>query len=245
MDGQSTDGTVDLLKRFQRDNPCLVWSSEADRGQANALNKALELVDTEYFGWLNADDCYLEGGLSKLVEAVMMAQAAAPVIVYGDYQRIDGENRVVKWRRQPSFRLFDCINGYLTVQNSAAIFRTEVVRRLGGFDEALQFAMDYDLVIKVSRQGEVAHVREYVGQFRVHESSKTSTLQDLCARETAAVRRKYSGNGSFAQAVVTPMVKLRVAYRMFWEGCVPCRLGFHPRTLVNPDRPVRQPGYVE
>ena len=61
MDGGSTDGSVKVLAQFGGSHPKLCWTSEHDKGQSDALNKALKLVDTEYFGWLNADDKYCPG----------------------------------------------------------------------------------------------------------------------------------------------------------------------------------------
>jgi len=37
VDGGSTDGTIDILKRYNH----LIWIAEKDRGQADALNKGL------------------------------------------------------------------------------------------------------------------------------------------------------------------------------------------------------------
>ena len=54
VDGGSTDGTVDILKRY----PHLVWMSEKDRGQADALNKGLALAKGDIVGWVNSDDYY-------------------------------------------------------------------------------------------------------------------------------------------------------------------------------------------
>ncbi len=59
MDGGSSDDTVALLQAA----PSVTWRSEPDRGQSHALNKALELADGEWIGWLNADEFYLPGVL--------------------------------------------------------------------------------------------------------------------------------------------------------------------------------------
>jgi len=191
-DGGSTDGAVEVLERFGKLNPRLVWSSGADRGQADALNQALTHVHTAFFGWMNADDVYMTGGLAALMAAIPQGCAGETAIVYGDYQCIDQEGGILRSRRQPSFSRFDCLYGYLTVQNVAAIFNASITRHTSGFESSLRFAMDYDLVLRLAGQGAVVHTRAFVGQFRLHQAAKTSRMQDVCRAETLAIRLKHS-----------------------------------------------------
>jgi len=52
MDGGSDDGTVALLEAADD----VVWRSEPDTGQSDALNKAMAAADGNWLGWLNADE---------------------------------------------------------------------------------------------------------------------------------------------------------------------------------------------
>ena len=56
VDGGSTDGTIDIMRRY----PHLIWSSEADNGQADALNKGLSKATGDIIGWINSDDYYAD-----------------------------------------------------------------------------------------------------------------------------------------------------------------------------------------
>lgn len=218
MDGGSTDGSVEVLSKWAADHPWFEFVSEPDRGQSDACRKALEQVETDYFFWLNADDMLVEDGLRNLLSA---AARGNPAIVYGDYLRIDGEGRVSAERRQPSFRYWDCLHGYLTVQNASALFNATKLRSAGGFDTSLQFVMDYDIILKLARQGDVRHVRAFCGAFRVHGTRKTTTLDDVCQRETEDLRTKYGvpQNASLRKTLAY-FVKLRVGLRMVFEGCM-------------------------
>ncbi len=228
MDGGSSDGSIEILDEFSRTNRNLTWRSELDDGQSDALNKALDMVDTRYFAWLNADDCYLPRKLETLVQA---AQAApAPTIVYGDYQVIDANGDLLKRRQQPSFNYWDCLYSYLTVQNCAAIFRTDICRDTGGFDRNFQFCMDYDLILRLARNGPVRHVREYVGSFRHHAGAKTSRLQEVCESETERLRLKVSGRSARSLRWRNWIGTIRVAGRMITEGCIKSRL---PKNYVT------------
>lgn len=222
MDGGSRDGSADILSDFSKTNHNLVWTSESDEGQSDALNKALALVDTTYFGWLNADDCYLPARTGALLSATHSEQT--PSIVYGDYQVINTQGRLLRQRRQPSFDYTDCLYSYLTVQNCAAIFHTGLCRSTGGFDRSLNFCMDYDLILRLARNGPVRHVKEYVGCFRLHEAAKTSRLQDVCEAETRRLRIKFSGQSPRSLRWRYWLGTTRVACRMMIEGCIGSRL---------------------
>ena len=54
LDGGSTDNTLSILKKY----PHLKWVSEPDEGQADALNKGLQMASGDIVGWINSDDYY-------------------------------------------------------------------------------------------------------------------------------------------------------------------------------------------
>ena len=56
IDGGSTDGSVDIIKKYEK--YLIYWVSEGDRGQSHALNKGFYKASGDIYGWLNADDLY-------------------------------------------------------------------------------------------------------------------------------------------------------------------------------------------
>ena len=63
IDGGSTDGTVDILHKY---DGSLTWISEKDRGQSHAINKGFQMATGEVLAYLNADDVYEPGALVKV-----------------------------------------------------------------------------------------------------------------------------------------------------------------------------------
>lgn len=223
MDGGSTDGTVERLKEWAEAHSWFEFVSEKDNGQSDACQKALAKVDTEYFLWLNADDELMDGAVEKLLDAI--GEGEHPAIVYGDYVRIDGEGKVFAKRRQPTYNYWDCLHGYLFVQNAAAIFNTNLLRQCGGFDSSLRFVMDYDIILKLGKIGPVKHVKWFCGAFRVHATSKTTTIDDVCQRETEVLRTRYGVTmNPVLRKMAFRIAKSRVYWRMLLQGCMKDRL---------------------
>ena len=84
MDGGSTDGTLDILRRYEGN---LRWVSGPDLGTADAINRGFALSRGEIFTYLNADDEYLPGAVSAAVRAFQAEPEAS--VVYGDAWWVD------------------------------------------------------------------------------------------------------------------------------------------------------------
>src|ERR671938_917569 len=80
VDGGSADGSVEIIRRYE--DRLAWWTSEPDRGQAHALNKAFTRARGDYVGWLCADDTLLSGAIGRLVAALEADLGA--VLAYGD-----------------------------------------------------------------------------------------------------------------------------------------------------------------
>src|ERR1700750_2702693 len=62
IDGGSTDNSVALIRKYEA--WLAYWTSEADRGQAHAINKGLERVTGSLWGWINSDDLLNQNSLA-------------------------------------------------------------------------------------------------------------------------------------------------------------------------------------
>ena len=56
IDGDSTDNTVEIIKRHASSNSNLIWKSEPDKGMYDALNKAVDLASGNIIYCMNSDD---------------------------------------------------------------------------------------------------------------------------------------------------------------------------------------------
>lgn len=191
MDGASSDGSVDILRSY---GGRVRWRSEPDRGQSDALNKALSLAGGEIIGWCNSDDIYLPGAVRQAVE-ILTADPELDLF-YGDCLYIDADGNVIGRHGTKPFSLRRLIwydSGYFNIQ--AMFFRRRVIERVGGFDIGLHYALDYDWLIRVGKSCNVRYVPVCLGAFRRHEDATQGKANKAkYFREVTAVSRRHGGN---------------------------------------------------
>lgn len=90
IDGDSTDGTLDVIKCYLDNISILV--SEKDNGIYDAMNKGLKLAKGRYISFLNAGDWYNIHSLEKIQEQIFLNQELE--IIYGDLLFIRGRSKI-------------------------------------------------------------------------------------------------------------------------------------------------------
>jgi len=189
-DAGSTDCTLEVIRRYE--GRLLGWRSHADRGQSAAINEGIARGKAPYVGWLNSDDWLLPGGLQRLI-AAMEGNPAAPMA----YARVwNHDERTGKMRRNLEVRPFSerLMAQLCIVSQPATLIRRSAWEAVGGVDEKLHMAMDYDLWWKLYRRfGPPAFVEDLVAVNRKHGETKTNNQRRLHYREAMDVVRKHYG----------------------------------------------------
>ena len=80
FDGGSTDDSVEVIRQYEA--KITAWKSEADGGQAKAINQAFERSSGEIFCWINSDDFLLPGTLRR-VARWLRERIDTPALIYG------------------------------------------------------------------------------------------------------------------------------------------------------------------
>jgi hypothetical protein len=76
---------------------------------------------------------------------------------------------------------------------SGSLFvRRQHLVAIGGFDPSLHGCMDFDLLLRLDAAGRSRHLGRTIGQFRMHDASKSSTIGLVFLREALRVRRRYA-----------------------------------------------------
>ncbi len=187
QDGGSTDDTLDILRSF---GERVAWISERDGGQADALNKGLARASGDVVLLLNADDVILPGSLAAATAAFELDRDLA--FAYGDFDMIDGAGALVRRYRSSRYSWERVYARGCYIFIGSLFVRRQVLMEIGGFDASLRACMDFDLLLRLDGNRRSMHLRRTIGQFRMHDSSKSSTIGSVFIREAFRVRRRYA-----------------------------------------------------
>lgn len=194
MDGGSKDGSADILRDYSARPGWehLQWRSEPDKGQSDALNKALRMATGDVVGWLNADDRYRPNCFETILRGFETYSQAD--ILYGDYTYIDESGRVWRIRREIEFNWF--ILHYLHmlyIPTTSSFFRRRIFEEGNWIDTRLQFAMDYEFMLRLAHRGyKFQHIEALLADFRFHGASKTVAHADKQREEHDAIGASYA-----------------------------------------------------
>lgn len=169
MDGGSTDDSVEVLKRA---DPAIRWRSEPDNGQPHALNKALAASHGDIIGWLNSDDAFYD---CRVVEEVVDYFASHPDVdvVYGHAARITADGKIVYFVWVPPYsRALMKLLCFLI--QPAVFFRRRVLEGMF-LDEAYQFAMDWELWLRLEQSHKFARMNRILAIDRLQPDRKMKT----------------------------------------------------------------------
>lgn len=192
QDACSTDSTSAVLSAFPPDK--FEYFIEPDKGQADAINLGFSRSNGEIMAWLNSDDLLLPGALG-LVGEFFLSHPEVDV-VYGNRILIDNEGKQIGRWILPGHDA-DILRGIDYIPQETLFWRRRVWERAGGYvDDELNFALDWDLLLRFSDIGaKFVHLPLLFGAFRVHENQKTSALfVSSGLAESRLLRTRYGGN---------------------------------------------------
>lgn len=188
MDGGSSDATLEILGR----QPSRVsWISEPDNGQGDAIRKGFGLAQGEILAWLNSDDVYLPGAVSRAVAALRKSPSVP--LVYGNAEFIDRAGAVLGPCGQVEpFDLGRLINDHDFIVQPATFFRREPYAAVGGLDSSLTYCLDYELWIRMaSQRGGASFIPDVLAQVRIYPQTKTVSGGMARLDEVEAMIRRY------------------------------------------------------
>jgi glycosyltransferase involved in cell wall biosynthesis len=187
IDGGSTDGSVDIIRRYA--DRLAYWVSEPDQGQTDALIKGFSRATGEMEGWINSDDILMPGALKDVAEYFLIHPDAQ--VVTGDVAVMNKEGRVVRIQRQLPFIRFLWLNDHNYIGQSSTFWRRSLYERVGGLDASFNLAMDGDLFGRFADVTRLYKVRNLWSSFRVYDQQKTATLRPQGLEENLRIRKRY------------------------------------------------------
>lgn len=165
VDDCSTDATADILLKM-KDSRTAIYRNATNQGLTKSLNAGIKLCRGDYIARMDADDISHPGRFEKQVR--FLDDNPDCIAVGSWYERIDENGRVWAKRENPT----DCddIKNELLIGNcighSTAMVRRRELVTVGGYNEAYQYAQDYDLWLRLTERGSVHNLPDYLCQLR-------------------------------------------------------------------------------
>ena len=193
LDGGSQDGSLEIVEKYSQF--LSYWHSKKDNGQSDAINKGMRMATGEIVTWLNSDDTYLPGVFGNIVKCFSMDKVQ---LVYGCAHFINDKSEIIgeypaaplmsNWQRYRYWRGWP-------IPQPTVFMRSGLLEQYGYLDTSLHYALDYELLIRLSQHVKFEFLDAPLANYRIHLSSKTadwSKSQALFFREDLRVNLRYA-----------------------------------------------------
>lgn len=171
IDGGSTDETLSILEKYYGD---IVWVSEPDRGQSDAINKGWRRAHGEIIAYLNADDTYPPDAVATAVQ--YLNEHPDVGLVYGDGILTDETGKFIRTYHAGEFSLRDLVYCRDNILQPAVFLRRSVYDKIGEIDENLHLAMDLDYWIRAGLLFKVAYIPTPLATAKIYGDAKSVAL---------------------------------------------------------------------
>jgi glycosyltransferase involved in cell wall biosynthesis len=196
VDDRSHDRTAEVVRSYG--DPRIVLVEGEGRGLAAALNVGLRAARAELVARQDADDRALPARFERQVE-FMHAHPDVTVLGTG-WIELDADERPVRSRARFVAGPLDDLLAFNPLTHTTVVFRREAIMELGGYDESLRFASDYDLWLRVAAAGgrlwnldEPLAVRVMTGENIAARHARGQIASELRVRLRDVRRRRKSG----------------------------------------------------
>jgi glycosyltransferase involved in cell wall biosynthesis len=187
FDDGSTDETPEILSSYAG----LKWESQPNMGQTPTINKGWERSHGDIITWLNSDDTFMPGAVSRAVDYL---QSHPDVdIVFGDtmFTSADG-SPIERSKPQTEFDYSEFVaKCHNPIPQPSAFIRRSVIEDIGLLDPSYYYFMDWDFWLRAGINHSIAYFPELLSTYRLHEDSKTVAQAVRAAPELNYMYRKF------------------------------------------------------
>ncbi|GAB4542647.1 MAG: hypothetical protein Fur0020_12080 [Thermodesulfovibrionia bacterium] len=191
VDGGSNDNTIEVLEKY---SDRIRYISEPDEGQADAINKGIQMTSGELIAWLNSDDTYNPGTITRVVERFLFYPEL--VMLYGDAHYIDENGNTIGVYPSKPFDLHQLAHECFICQPTTFL-RRDALNKIGLLDTGLHTCMDYDLWIRIGRRFSNDYIHYLKGEFlansRMYPQNKTLGMREKVYEEVIKTVKRHFG----------------------------------------------------
>lgn len=186
-DGGSTDETVGIIRRYEKF--LSGWVSEKDRGQSHAINKGMaRLQRAEWINWLNSDDILLPGALDAVGRWSAKSSGECIAAIGLGEQLLERTQQIIPTAPRSDLDRTSVRNWRThAFLQPACFFRRDAFLKAGGLNEALHYALDFELWLKLAEIGDFGRIDHPIARELLHADAKTQRAMGECYAEICEV----------------------------------------------------------
>jgi len=186
VDGGSTDGTLDRIASV----PMPIKLVENVRGGiSRAMNEGIKVATGDVVAHLHSDDYYLRPDVLTMVAGAMSDKRVG--WCFGRIKRLINGELIPENYVVPAYSESRLLRRNF-IPHPATFVRRDWMNRVGRFDEKLKYAMDYDLWLKLAKQGQPVELNTPLAVFREHSGSLSTSNPMNSMNEDLEVRLSHS-----------------------------------------------------
>jgi len=208
IDGGSTDGTVDIIKKYE--SHLAYWVSESDKGMYDALQKGFDYSTGEVMGWLNADDLYCSGCLFQV--AKIFSNHKEINWLTGSNTHIDENGYCILNIPCRKLNKYQFLSGdYMWIAQESTLWRRPLWEKAGSYiSKELHAAGDFELWLRFIQNDTLYYVDNCIGMFR-HREGQISGQLDKYIEEVNGIYSSLNINTEDQKIIDTYKHKKKIA----------------------------------
>ncbi len=213
IDGKSTDNTISIIKKYE--SHITKWTSEADKGMYDAINKGINMATGDIIGILNSDDILVE---DDVIESIVKAFEENNVdTVYGDLEYVSATdtNKIIRiWKGRP-FKRYRFKYGWMPAHPTFYIKRS-LIEKYGYYENHYYSAADYEFMARYLFKNRLTayYIPKLIVKMRVGGQSNRNMYQRLRAnRRDYLAMKKNNIPFAFFVSILKPLIKVQQFFK--------------------------------
>jgi glycosyltransferase involved in cell wall biosynthesis len=187
IDGGSTDGTLDIIKKYE--DYIDYWVSEPDKGIYDAWNKGVTVTNGKYVSFLGSGDTYHKDALSRYCNVIL--EDSLNCLYISSKIELKKDNKVIriigkKW----DWKVF---KKYMNVAHVGSLHSLKLFKTFGLFDINFKIAGDYEFLLRVKDKLKACFLNEITASMRIDGVSNNSIKVFF---ETYLAKRRHTNRNS-------------------------------------------------
>jgi glycosyltransferase involved in cell wall biosynthesis len=167
IDDGSTDRTAEILENY---GSRINYVRKENGGQASAINLGFQLASGKYASIVNSDDPIPNCGLFKKSIEILENHSEI-VCTYPDWSIINDNGKIVKTIQVLDYSIEEMYGNFNCLVGPGGVFRTELAKKVSGWDVSFKYVPDYDFWLKLAHFGQFKRIPQNLATWRQHPGS--------------------------------------------------------------------------